>query len=71
MAHSCKEGKYQGETCLVGNGWPVTSDGSLDCSRVRAALTYGSKFNKIGALKDGGLCTYVDRCKIKSKVCSS
>ena len=69
MAHDCKEGKYQGETCLVGNGWPVTNEGSLDCSRVRAALTYGSKFNKIGALKDGGLCKYVKDCNIEAKVC--
>ena len=69
VAHDCKEGKYEGETCLIGKGWPVTNNGSLDCSRVRAALTYGSKFNKIGALKDGGLCEYVSRCNIESKFC--
>ena len=69
VAHDCKEGKYEGETCLIGKGWPVTNGGSLDCSRVRAALTYGSKFNKIGALKDGGLCEYVRRCNIEAKVC--
>jgi hypothetical protein len=50
-------------------GYPVTKMGKLSCKRVRNALARGSQYNDIPRLKKAGLCTYVRKCKIESRVC--
>jgi len=71
MVGECKTGRRVGETCLLPSigGYPVTKNGRLNCNRVRNAAARGVQFGVIKQLKAGGLCKFVNKCKIKSKFC--
>ena len=65
-----RRSKYEGETCLVPTGYPVTKNGQLDCGRVRNAAARGKQNGSIWILKRNGLCSYMSKCSHDSDVCT-
>lgn len=59
------------EKCLLKGGkYPVTKDGKLSEKRIRAADSYGSRFDVLSDLKKAGLCKVAKQKKIKLKTCN-
>lgn len=61
-AKRSKAGKYKGEITLLGEKYPVTSNGKLDCKRVSSAKAYGTMHSHIAKLKKAGLGKYAKQC---------
>lgn len=67
--HSCR---YKGvrEKCLLPNNrYPITKNNKINEGRIHAAISYGSRFGDLPALKKNGLCKVVKEQGIKSNVC--
>jgi hypothetical protein len=74
MAGKCTAGTWKGWTCLEpgANKYPVKSpQGKVDCSKVRAAASYGSRFGALETLVKAGLNTYRKQCGVESKQSTS
>lgn len=61
-----KSGKYKGEITLLGEKYPVTKKGKIDCGRVSAAKAYGTMHNHLQQLKKSGLKHYSKKCGFKT-----
>ena len=74
MVGKCKGGRWEGWTCLQPsqNKYPVKSpQGKVDCAKVRAAASYGSRFGALETLVKNGLNTYRKQCGVQSKQSTS
>jgi hypothetical protein len=67
MPHKAKSGKYKDEITLLGDKYPVTKHGKLNCNRVRSAIAFGVMHGDITKLKKSGLPYWVHQCDISSK----
>lgn len=69
MVYSCQYKGHKERCLLKGNKYPITKNGSINEGRIHAAISYGSRFGDLSALKKNGLCDVVKKKGIKSNVC--